>query len=102
GRSLILYERDFRMRIGAPTADKLSQLVVDADVDFLTLWQAKGLASPADGEALRKGSAEITNAEIAVGAAIVYAKLALTGKIKAADIEAAAGIPLSKLRIKRY
>ncbi len=41
--------------------------------------------------------AGITNTQIAAGAAIVYTKLALTGAIKAADIEAAAGIPLSKL-----
>lgn len=57
-----------------------------------------GLGAPAAaGDALRYGQAEIRNAEIAAGAAIAYAKLALTGAIKAADIEAAAGIPLTKL-----
>ncbi|MBA7580402.1 hypothetical protein ES708_22293 [subsurface metagenome] len=39
----------------------------------------------------------ITNTQIAAAAAIAYTKLALTGKIKAADIEAGAGIPLTKL-----
>lgn len=85
------------MKVGIPAVYKISQITIDSDIDFLTLWQATRLASPGDGEALRKGSAEITNTEIAAGAAIVYAKLALAGKIKAADIEAAAGIPLSKL-----
>ncbi len=74
-----------------------SDLTVDEDLDFLTLYQAKRLASPASGEALRKGSAEILNAEIHAAAAIAYSKLNLTGAVKAADIEAAAAIPLSKL-----
>lgn len=57
-----------------------------------------GLGAPtAQDHALRYGRAEIRNAEIAAAAAIAYSKLNLTGAIKAADIEAAAGIPLTKL-----
>ncbi|GAJ16867.1 unnamed protein product, partial [marine sediment metagenome] len=69
------------------------------DVDFLGLYKLLRLAAPASGGALRKGMAEIVNADIAVGADIVYSKLYLTGKIKAADIVTAAGIPYSKLNL---
>ncbi|GAI89023.1 unnamed protein product, partial [marine sediment metagenome] len=57
-----------------------------------------GLGQPlVQDQALRYSRAEIRNNEIAAAAAIAYSKLNLTGAVKAADIEAAAGIPLTKL-----
>ena len=66
------------MRIGRGRISLQSDLTVDQDIDFLTLYQAKRLASPASGEALRKGNKDITNAEIADAAAIAISKLVNT------------------------
>ena len=74
-----------------------SGITVDQDIDFLTQYQVKQLASPASGESLRKGNKDIGNAELADAAAIAYPKLNITGAVKAADIEDGAGIPLTKL-----
>lgn len=43
------------MKVTRGRAYVLSELTVDADVDFLTLYQSKNLAAPATNEALRKG-----------------------------------------------
>lgn len=107
------------MKITRTPTTLTSKLTVDKDLDFGGDWQVADLASPASGEALRKGNQDIKNAEvadaaeivysklkldlgivntdIALAAAIIYSKLNLTGRIKAADIEDAAGIPLTKL-----
>lgn len=77
------------MDIGRVKAAKISEITIDDDVDFLTLYQAKRLASPASGEALRKGSAEITMAELA--AAIKN----LAGGI--AVLDASADVPLAQI-----
>ncbi len=66
------------MRVGRGRISLQSDLTIDQDIDFLTLYQAKRLASPASGEALRKGNKDITNAEIADAAAIVISKLVNT------------------------
>lgn len=68
---------------------EISDVTVNQDIDFLTLYQAKNLASPASGEALRKGHKDIKNAEVSDTAAIGYAKLNLTAALLAADIAAA-------------
>ncbi|GAI94644.1 unnamed protein product, partial [marine sediment metagenome] len=87
------------MRVGRGKASLISDLTVDSDLDFLTTYQVKQLASPASGEALRKGSAEITDTEIAAGAAIVYSKLNLALGILNGDINASAAIVESKLSL---
>jgi len=66
------------MRIVRSPIRVTSGLTVDEDLDFLTLYQSKRLASPASGEALRKGNKDITNAEVADAAAIALSKLAST------------------------
>lgn len=66
------------MRVSRGKAAVISDLTIDEDLDFLTLYQAKRLASPASGEALRKGNKDITNAEIADAAAITISKLVNT------------------------
>lgn len=63
------------MRVDRGRTYVTSELTVDEDLDFLTLWQAKRLASPASDEALRKGNQDITNAEIADAANIAISKL---------------------------
>ena len=85
------------MLIGRSKARLISELTVDQDLDFLTLYQAKRLAGPASGEALRKGNKDITNAEVADAAAIAYSKLNLAGLIRNADIKSDAAIALSKI-----
>jgi len=65
------------MKISRGRTYVISELTVDADVDFLTLYQAKRLASPASGEALRKGNKDILDAEVADAAAIGESKLSL-------------------------
>jgi len=87
------------MKISQPPISKSSELTVDADLDMLSTYQVKALASPASTEALRKGSKDITNAEVADAAAIDYVKLALTGLIRDADIKSDAAIALSKLAL---
>jgi len=66
------------MRIVRSPIRVTSGLTVDEDLDFLTLYQSKRLASPASGESLRKGNKDITNAEVADAAAIALTKLAST------------------------
>lgn len=87
------------MRVSRGIVNTTSGLTVDADLDFLSTYQCKGLAAPASGEALRKGNKDIENAEVADAAAIAYAKLSLAGAILNTDIKAAAGIPYSKLSL---
>lgn len=43
------------MRIQQPPISKISEITIDADIDFLNTYQVKNLAAPATGEALRKG-----------------------------------------------
>jgi len=85
------------MKISVPPIKNISQLTVDSDLNMAGLYQVANLAAPAAGEALRKGNADIADAEIAAAAAIAYSKLALTGSIVNADISATAAIALSKL-----
>lgn len=63
------------MKVTRSKASLSGDLTVSADLDFLTTYQVKGLASPASGEALRKGNKDITNAEIADAANIALSKL---------------------------
>lgn len=64
------------MRVTIPPFYKISDLTLDADVDFLTLYKALRLSTPAIGGALRKGNKDIGNAEIADAAAIAPSKIA--------------------------
>lgn len=66
------------MRITRSPTRLTSLLTVDADLDFLTLYQTKRLASPASGEALRKGNRDITKSEIATNAGILLSQLVNT------------------------
>jgi len=52
------------MRINRSRVAKTSELTIDGDLDFLTTFQAKNLATPAATEATRKGSKDVTMAEI--------------------------------------
>ena len=76
-----------------------SELTVDEDLDFLTLYQAIRLATPAAVEALRMGEKDITNAEVSDSAAIAESKLALAKGTQAlfdkigVDIGTHAGLP---------
>jgi len=63
------------MPMGRSKVAVISDIVIDDDVDLLTDYQVKRLASPASGEALRKGNKDITNDEIADAANIVLTKL---------------------------
>ena len=63
------------MRVGYPPVDHTSSLTVDADLDFNGVYQVKALAAPAATEALRKGSKDITNAEVSDSAALARSKL---------------------------
>jgi len=85
------------MNIVQPGVSALSGLTIDCDLDLSNTYQVKNLAAPASGEALRKGNADISNAEIAAAAAIAKSKLDLAGNIVNADIGAAANIAFSKL-----
>lgn len=76
-----------------------SEITVDEDLDFLTLYKLLRLSAPASGGALRKGNKDIANAEIADAAAIAYTKLALTGLIRNADIKSDAAIAYTKLAL---
>lgn len=75
-----------RIGLGSPT---IGELIVDNDLDMLSTYQVKNLASPATGEALRKGNKDIANAEVADAAVIAYAKLALTGELLMGDLATA-------------
>lgn len=66
------------MRVGRSPTRTLSDLVADSDLDMLSTYQVKNLAQPASGEALRKGSAEILNADIHADAAVAITKLDTT------------------------
>lgn len=85
------------MKVSRGRISASSEITIDEDLDFLSTYQVKGLASPASGEALRKGSKDIANAEVADAAAVAYSKLNLTGLIRNADIKSDAAIALSKL-----
>lgn len=85
------------MNVSRGRVAKLSELVVDVDLDFLGTYQVKGLAAPATGEALRKGNKDIANAEVANAAAILRSKLNFGDGLVNTDIAAAAAIALTKL-----
>lgn len=65
------------MRVVNPV-NFISQLVIDSDLDFSGDYQVIDLASPATGEALRKGHKDIANAEVADAAAIALSKIVNT------------------------
>lgn len=77
------------MRITRTPVRNISQVTIDADVDFLDTYQVGSLATPAADEALRKSNKDITNAEVADAAAIAYAKLSLAGKLLMTDLATA-------------
>ena len=85
------------MRVTKGIVSLISDIVIDSDIDMLTLYQVKRLASPASGEALRKGNKDIVNAEVADAAAILRSKLNFGDGLVNADIAAAAAIALDKL-----
>lgn len=66
------------MKVSRGKASQSSDITVNEDLDFLSTYQVKGLASPASGEALRKGSKDIANAEIKDAAAIALSKIVNT------------------------
>jgi len=63
------------MRVTKGIVSLISDLIIDTDLDMLGSYQVKNLASPATGEALRKGNKDIANAEVADAAAIALGKL---------------------------
>lgn len=63
------------MIVSRGKASLSSDLSIDGDLDFLTTYQVKRLATPASGEALRKGNKDIGNAEIADTANIAATKI---------------------------
>jgi len=65
------------MRVTKGIVSLISDIIIDSDLDMLTLYQVKRLAAPASGEALRKGNKDIANAEVADAAAIALSKTAL-------------------------
>ena len=69
----------------------LSNVIVDSDLDMDGTYQVKDLASPASGEALRKGEKDIANAEVSDSAAIVYSKLSLATSVAIGDLTLASG-----------
>ncbi|GAI63368.1 unnamed protein product [marine sediment metagenome] len=77
------------MRITRSPTRLTSLLTVDHDLDFLDTYQVASLAEPAADEALRKGNADITMAELA--AAIKN----LAGGI--AVLDASADVPLAQI-----
>lgn len=85
------------MRIYNPQLLTTKNIVANADLDMLDLWQIKNLAAPATGEALRAGNKDIGNAEVKNAAAITRAKLNFGDGLVNADIAAAAAIALTKL-----
>lgn len=85
------------MRVVRTPIRIISEMTIDADID-MGGYKLTGLGSPtAQDHSVRYGRAEIRNNEINLAAGIAYSKLNLTGAVKAADIIAAASIPLSKL-----
>jgi len=63
------------MLIGRTKARLISEITIDANIAMAT-FKLTGLGAPADqDDSLRYGRAEITNAEIAAGAAIALSKL---------------------------
>lgn len=90
------------MRIKRSKARVISEITIDQDIP-MEGYSLTGLGAPAStNDSLRYGVAEIRNEEIAAGAAIAYAKLALTGLIRDADIKSDALIALSKLASAVY
>jgi len=77
------------MKVINPPISVISKITIDSDIDMLSTYQVKALASPASTEALRKGSQDITNAEIADAADIALSKLESfsksVGVLKTAD-----------------
>ena len=69
------------MYVSRARASALSELLVDADLDFLSSYQVKNLAAPASSEAIRKGSKDITNAEVSDTASIAESKLDIAASI---------------------
>ncbi len=89
------------MLITRGRVSNISEVTVDGDIDFLSTYQVLNLASPASGEALRKGNKDIANAELADAAAIAGTKLALTGHITNAMVNGSANIAESKLSLDK-
>lgn len=85
------------MRIGRAPARVISEITIDADMDFLDTYQVGSLHSPAADEALRKGNKDIADAEISDTAAIAKTKLNLALALGDAEIAADAAIALTKL-----
>ena len=85
------------MKVTRGKASVSSDITVDQDLDFLTLWQTKRLATPVSGEALRKGNKDIEDSEVSDVAGITASKINLVGYITNNHIKSTAAIAISKL-----
>lgn len=88
---------------GSSFSDALFNIYDDGDVTKLLKFQASGIATGTT-RTITMPNADVdlgnlTNSNIAAGAAIAYSKLALTNSIVNADINASAAIAYSKLNL---